>query len=100
MSPFIKAGEKVEIEGAGRIRIGDVVLLKMKNGFLLHRVLFVFKNFVITKGDRSPFIDPPSEKKNVIGKIKKDEGFLKIFRTIFSLLSLPFSFTKFVLSRK
>mgnify|MGYP000157704985 CR=1 FL=1 len=100
MYPFIKAGEKVEIERVGKIRIGDVVLLKRKNEFLLHRVLFVFRNFVITKGDRSPFIDHPSQIKNVIGKVRKEEGFLKIFRTIISILSLPLSYLKFVLRKK
>jgi len=100
MSPFIKSGERVEIERADRIRIGDVVLLKMKNDFLLHRVIFVFRNFVITKGDRSPLIDPPSQKKNVLGKVRKDEGILKIFRAGVSILSMPFSCLKFVFSRK
>jgi len=100
MSPFINSGEKVEIEKVERIRIGDVVLLKLKDDFLLHRVLFVFRNFVITKGDRSPFIDPPSQRKNVIGRVRKEEGFLRVFRTAISFLSIPISCLKFVLSKR
>lgn len=94
MSPFIKDGESVEVERAERIRIGDVVLLRRKKEFLLHRVIFLSKNFVITKGDKSPFIDPPFERKDIIGRVRREEGIMKIFRTFLSFLFITLSLPK------
>ncbi len=100
MSPFIKSGERVEIERAEKIRIGDILLFKRRNEFLLHRVIFVFENFFITKGDRSPFIDPPVERKNIIGKLKKKESSgMRIVRTVLSVMCIPVFLTKFVFSK-
>ncbi|OGL43477.1 MAG: hypothetical protein A2161_15850 [Candidatus Schekmanbacteria bacterium RBG_13_48_7] len=51
---------------------GDMVVFKDKSDFIIHRMVSKYvngKEYIITKGDRSPFFDPPVRFDKLLGKI-------------------------------
>lgn len=55
MEPHLKEGWKVEVSPCQQITPGDVILLKAKGEYLLHRLLYLFRwkgaTYVFHKGD-------------------------------------------------
>lgn len=69
MWPRIRSGDVVRVEplGEGGPRIGDIVLLAMDGGYVLHRVVRLTGNTVLTRGDNRPMPDPPVRPVAVLG---------------------------------
>ncbi|WP_172252198.1 hypothetical protein [Saccharibacillus deserti] len=75
MVPLILGGEKVlirSIKSNEKLRIGDVVLFEdeVLNNLVLHRINYIYEDFIVTSGDNNPFFDPIINKRKIIGKIK------------------------------
>lgn len=62
MLPILKDGDVVQIEKADEYNIGDIVayydLFDSSLRIIVHRVIFVRKTYIMTKGDNNNFIDP------------------------------------------
>lgn len=76
MSPFIRAGDRVQVRKAGwdELRPGDILFFASPEGTLVtHRCIGVFREgelaFILTKGDRSILPDSPWAHANLIGRV-------------------------------
>lgn len=80
MLPLLKDGDTIKIEKCNEYKIGDVVayILKQQEGFkvIIHRIVFVRKIYVLTRGDNNDFIDDRVLKNNILGILvnKKNYG--------------------------
>ena len=61
------------------IHVNDIIIVKTNRTYVTHRVIYIGKNHLITKGDNNQNVDPLTRKENIIGKvykIKRNEKFL------------------------
>lgn len=77
MLPTIKDGQRVFLVPASQYSIGDIIAYKVEtpNGvqhIFVHRVIFVRKTYVLTKGDNNSYIDPIKIMYDTIIGIVKD----------------------------
>lgn len=71
MSPTINIGDDVLIKVTKNIQNNDIVVFdnKQNDNFIIHRVVQINENNVITKGDSNNVIDKAISKENIIGKV-------------------------------
>lgn len=90
MYPTLKDGDLVVIHrfnpGTHKLRPGDIVLVRAFDGVLLHRVVEIRENLVITKGDNNPLADEVSNVSDIVGIVEIPidsslEGFHKTYET-------------------
>ena len=79
MLPLLTDGDVVKIQACRDYKIGDIVgyYHETTEGLviIIHRVIFVRKQYVLTKGDNNSFIDPVRVDYNhIIGKIELFTG--------------------------
>ena len=77
MWPVLQKGDLVLTQGAEKedIRVGDIVVYKLENGgFIIHRVIKLKKEELITKGDANQVADAPVEYEKVVGKALNING--------------------------
>ena len=79
MYPLIKEREDIlHIIKTDNVKKGDVILFKSDNNhYVLHRILKIKKDKIITAGDYNYFKDQPITREQVLGKlvtIKKKDG--------------------------
>lgn len=72
MFPLFSEGQRVKVERAKEIKIGDVVVYYRDSRLFMHRVIWKKRNYLITKGDFSLYIDPPVYRKCIVGKVNKN----------------------------
>ena len=71
MEPVIKPGSFVKVERLDGLRVGSVVLLKdHRKRYLVHRVVCMNADSVVTCGDRNHFVDYPVPYSSVLGVIR------------------------------
>lgn len=71
MEPVIKPGSFVKVERLDGLRVGSVVLLKdHRNRYLVHRVVCMNAESVVTCGDRNHFVDHPVPYSSILGIIR------------------------------
>lgn len=62
MLPTLLDGQKIRIKLAEKLNIGDIIAYYLsheeKIRIIVHRVIFIRKSYVLTKGDNNNFIDP------------------------------------------
>jgi len=70
MWPVLERGDLILIEGAKKddIKIGDVIVYEVENGFIIHRVTKLMDESLITKGDANTAFDQPIKYDKVVGK--------------------------------
>ena len=76
MEPMIPSGYFVRLAPAAGLKEGDIVALWMSGELIvIHRVIRVGNRdgalYIITKGDNSPYTDPPVLFDRVIGKVSE-----------------------------
>lgn len=72
MWPLIRDGERVEVRPrSGPVEIGDVVLVMLGHKLVLHRVVAIQSDGVVTKGDAVGWCDPPSRLGEVLGVVDR-----------------------------
>lgn len=69
MSPFIRDGDTVEVDGISRLRRGDVVVAMRGGKLLVHRAICIKKDAVLLKGDHLSRADGWVPCTDVLGKI-------------------------------
>ena len=88
MEPTISIDDLVFVKKATNIKVGDIILFKSGNSSVIHRIIKIEDNVVITKGDANNVEDDPIDINNVSGiYIGKIPGFGKVIKV---LTSLPF----------
>ena len=77
MSPCIRDGEIVYVTGVmvGKLRKGDIVLVKSKDGFRVHRLVVAeaSKDWFVTRGDCGQQDDPPVRGDQILGVVDAKE---------------------------
>ena len=80
MLPTIKPNQKIKILKTKDVKIGDIIVFKgntnlkkkkNKNLKVIHRVVRINGNKIITKGDHRCFCDLPITSKEILGKVIK-----------------------------
>lgn len=75
MMPTICSGAVVKVKKSDEYKIGDIIAYVLNSGdnnsiIVVHRVVFVRKDYVLAMGDNNNFIDRYKIKKNdIIGKV-------------------------------
>jgi hypothetical protein len=68
MEPVLLQGAMIQVEVPARpVRTGDVVLVQTSAGLRLHRIVLRLGQTLRTKGDRSVFLDPAVDVRDVVG---------------------------------
>ena len=78
MFPTLHDNQSVIIKKCSNLKIGDIIayyLFDIKTvKIIIHRVLFVRKEYILAKGDNNNFIDPLKiEYKMILGKIQDND---------------------------
>lgn len=95
MWPFLRHGQEISVRKISRnddVRIGDIVVIGVRNFFLIHRILFKrkMKNRrsweYFTKGDRRLVADGWIEENNIYGivKVGARNNVLSFFAIVYS----------------
>lgn len=71
MQPNIMIGDYVIVSVNGGYDVGDVVMFRRGNSYIAHRVIEVFDDGVITKGDANETEDKKISKDDVVGPVVK-----------------------------
>lgn len=77
MWPTLKRGDLVLIQGIKgkeEIRVGDIVVYQIQQGFTIHRVVELRNTQLVTKGDANNTEDNPVAYKDIIGKTVEFRG--------------------------
>ncbi|MDO5389706.1 MAG: signal peptidase I [Eubacteriales bacterium] len=67
MEPTFSRGDLIFVREAGKIEAGDIVVYQSDRELIVHRVMSVDNNIVVTKGDANNAEDPPFDQSDVKG---------------------------------
>lgn len=77
MEPTLFEGNTITVVPADRIDVGEIILYEFDNNIILHRVVDVYKNWIVTKGDSHEFCDDVIHRSQVLGKMQADKFLMK-----------------------
>lgn len=73
MVPSYSHNQSILIKKSNSYNIGDVVVIKRVNRFIVHRIIDVMvmgdKKFYLTKGDNNTFVDRWFRKNEIVAKV-------------------------------
>jgi len=78
MFPIIQKGDWIEVKKLSEedcFHVGEIVLYRKADEFILHRIDHIDQDVYLMKGDRNKFTDPPINKSLVIGRLSKIQKF-------------------------
>lgn len=81
MWPSLKQGDLVLIKGIedkSEVKEGDIIVYENSKGFTIHRVIKIYEDRVITKGDANNVADAPVGFEEIIGRALVLKG--EVFR--------------------
>lgn len=104
MEPELSKDDLIFVKETDNLEIGDVVVFQDSGTLIVHRVVDINENFVLTKGDANSGFDAPVEKSSIKGKVvgsipfvgfiinvlKSPLGIVSILILAFLLLELPY----------
>ena len=82
MEPALRTNARVRLRRPGRLRVGDVVLVRAPAGLRLHRIVFKYGDVVRTKGDHGPYLDPPISRACVLAVCDIGEGSISRWKRV------------------
>lgn len=71
MSDTINPGDWIIVKLTDDVKLKDIITYQLDNEFITHRVVEVYKNYYVTKGDANPSKDDEITKKQIVGKVVK-----------------------------
>ena len=74
MYPLLRDGDTLVVRHGREIARGDVVVCLRGDETVVHRVIRIARNRVLTKGDNVPGFDPPGDPSEVVGRAIRVEG--------------------------
>lgn len=71
MFPLLRKGDWVDVEISGKksLKPGDIILFHNHQRFVVHRIVSIFNDYLLTKGDWSKSYDPPINMQDIIGRV-------------------------------
>lgn len=69
MEPLLWTGDIVIVYKSDEIRVGDVVIYKSRENYVIHRVIEIRSNCYLIKGDNNPLPDGCIPKELITGKV-------------------------------
>lgn len=84
MRPELEVGDYILIKKKNNYKVGDVITYKNNKSYITHRIVYINKNKIVTKGDSNNTNDNFINKKDVVGKL-----FLKL--RVVSFISFIFT---------
>ncbi len=100
MNPTLREGDLLEVKAYGyeSICIGDVILFKRESGIIVHRVVNVYENGLVTRGDNNIEKDPGLlNSKDVVGRVIafwRGKRRKKVLRGSTGIIAAKFNITK------
>lgn len=88
MSPKLKVGDYILIKKSDDYKVGDIITYKSKKTYITHRIVYINKTKIVTKGDRNNINDDFINIKDVVGKFIMK---LTVITFITYLFSLPYT---------
>jgi signal peptidase I len=85
MYPTISAGSIITFQKADNYKVGDIIVLNQNGKFLVHRIVKINKNIVVTSGDNNFRDDDFTYVSNILGKVIDVTGNK---RNLYSFLSI------------
>lgn len=82
MSGTIEAGDWIVVKLTNKVKLDDIITYKYKNEYITHRIIEVYSDKFVTKGDANNIKDEPIEKDLIVGKVVKTLPSLAILRNI------------------
>ena len=73
MRPVLKKGDLIFVKGVEKedIRVGDIVIYRVGENFIVHRVVKLEEGQLVTKGDANAIEDTPVSYDQVVGRLAK-----------------------------
>lgn len=74
MFPLIRKGNWIEVKKRSEedcLHVGEIVLYRKANEFILHRIVQIDQDTYLVKGDRNKLTDPPIDKTSIIARLSK-----------------------------
>lgn len=73
MYPFLLVGDSLQLQRVefNSIKKGDVIAFKRNKNWVLHRVMHISKDYILTKGDSKFSYDEKVTAKTFVGKLTK-----------------------------
>jgi signal peptidase I len=72
MADTINAGDWVIVKLTQKVELNDIVTYELGGEYITHRVIEVYSNTYITKGDANSGKDDPIKQDQIVGKVVKD----------------------------
>ena len=103
MNPMIKNGDWLVLKhNSNDIKIGSIIAYRREQKIIVHRVIKIDHNSLITKGDFNFHVDPVVDVKNIIGKVIAVKNRKRLFRidtiywniVAYIIASFPLIFTR------
>jgi hypothetical protein len=71
MAPLLLPGDVVWVERVqpGQLHCGDLLVIRREAGLVTHRLVYLDAAAVRTKGDASPWLDPPASFSALLGRV-------------------------------
>lgn len=69
MWPLVRPGQRVVVQPAGSLAVGDLALVELGPALVLHRVIALTGDRVLVKGDHNPSPDPELHRDAVLGVV-------------------------------
>lgn len=77
MVPFFFPEDKINIDKCERsVNIGDVVLFYIGSQLVVHRVVNIMEEWLLTKGDNNTWFDDRIHKRDILGIFVSDHSFI------------------------
>lgn len=70
MEPIFTEGMSVSISKAESLMVNDVILYHREDKLILHRIICIHNDMIITKGDNNNFVDYAINREDVLGKVE------------------------------
>ena len=71
MKNAINPGDMILVKSNSEIQLNDIITFKQGEDFVTHRVIEVYSETYVTKGDANNTKDEPITKNQVVGKVVK-----------------------------
>lgn len=99
MFPFIKDGQRIALMPLknSNLRLGDIVLAKWNNQYILHRIIAMNEFQVSLAGDNNLSLIEKTDISNVLGKLKgsfNDKNVFRVHSVLNRYLGILWYFTR------
>ncbi|HWT76576.1 MAG TPA: S24/S26 family peptidase [Mobilitalea sp.] len=83
MLPTFQPGDSVYVTAIrDEVKVNDIVLFYDKEVMILHRVLQVVGDYVITQGDHNTYLDRPVKIKKLLGIVCEQNGETRVIQKV------------------